>query len=246
MSDSAARPGLAARLISSAQGGVTALRPQLANRFAAEGGGDPPLLERTEQVAASAPAAPPRAENAPRALATKRATAEDPPFRLMPAEPALAQADADPAALPSDGQIEAGPVAATGSPPAPSSASPDNLAPPPIPTPPVRGEPRGDSLSAAVIQLLGTQSAAGETVAPAPPLRSDELATSRFAEPAATAPAATTRGGPGEQPPLQIHIGEIVIAPEPPAPLRERAPSPAWQPPLSLADYRASRARERE
>ena len=43
---------------------------------------------------------------------------------------------------------------------------------------------------------------------------------------------------------VTIHIGEIVIAPEPRA-ASDTGPRPAWQPPLSLSDYRASRARER-
>jgi hypothetical protein len=50
---------------------------------------------------------------------------------------------------------------------------------------------------------------------------------------------------PTEQAKLQIHIGELVIAPEPRAPMREAPPPAAWEPPMSLAHYRASRSRER-
>lgn len=48
--------------------------------------------------------------------------------------------------------------------------------------------------------------------------------------------------------PLHIHIGEIVIAPDPQAPPASKAASapqpPAWQPTLSLDDYREQRRKE--
>lgn len=47
------------------------------------------------------------------------------------------------------------------------------------------------------------------------------------------------------EPGLTIHIGEIVVAPEPRTAGRKATPRPAWQPPMSLAEYRATRARER-
>jgi hypothetical protein len=43
---------------------------------------------------------------------------------------------------------------------------------------------------------------------------------------------------------VTVHIGEIVVAPEPRGGPPASAPRPAWQPPVSLADYRASRARQ--
>jgi hypothetical protein len=112
--------------------------------------------------------------------------------------------------------------------------------------PPRFEERRADSLSTAVLQLIGPPMAAAHAGVPTPePRRApDASATARPGDPGAPVPAQTmdaAAAGPTEQAPLQIHIGELVIAPEPRAPVRETA----WEPPLSLADYRASRSRER-
>ena len=100
------------------------------------------------------------------------------------------------------------------------------------------------------MQLLGPQMSVNDPDAPTPEPRPamDASPTTGFAIPVAPVPAAnmgTAAPAPTEQAPLLIHIGELVIAPEPRAPVREAAPHPTWEPPLSLADYRASRSRER-
>ena len=95
---------------------------------------------------------------------------------------------------------------------------------------------RPDSLSAAIAQLLAPEGHA----TPEPAARSPALPATDMGEPTLAGGAEpAARGG------LTIHIGEVVIAPEPRAPQREKAQGPAWQPPLSLAEYRETRARER-
>jgi hypothetical protein len=109
---------------------------------------------------------------------------------------------------------------------------------------------RADSLSSAVMQLLGPQPGENSFGAPAPEPQPAPggIETSRFGTPVTPEPTwgvNSPDAGPADQAPLQIHIGELVIAPEQRAPVREEAPRKVWEPPLSLADYRASRSRER-
>lgn len=254
MSEGAPRRGLAARLLRRAECHVTALRPQIASAYSADAAQEAPLLERTQEIAATPPASPRHAPNLPAAAAPPESRPEPEPFRLMPGEtphvpPANPRPDA--AWTTSDPEVEAEAWVPTDSrfPAAAARAAPW----PPLPRVerPLRFEERrADSLSTAVMQLLGPQMAETSPGAPTPEPRPalDAFATTGLAVPVAPVPAATmdaAAAAPAEQAPLQIHIGELVIAPELRAPVREAAPRAAWEPPLSLADYRASRSRER-
>lgn len=253
MSEGAPRQGLAARFLRRAEGRVTALRPQMASTFSAEAAQEAPLLERTEEIAANPPASPRRVPDPPAAAAPHQSRPEPEPFRLIPGEPphvppANLRPDADRPV--SDPEVEPGARVPADS-PLPATAA-RAAASPPLPRVerPLRfDERRADSLSTAVMQLLGPQVAETHKGAPTPePRPAPEAFASTFAVPAAPAPPATmgtAAAAPTEQAPLQIHIGELVIAPEPRAPVREAGPRAAWEPPMSLADYRASRSRER-
>lgn len=254
MSDGAPRQGLAARLLHRAEGRVTALRPQIASIFSADAAQEVPRLERTEEVAATPPASLGHAPDLPAAAAPPQYRPGPGVFRLMPGvpqqvPPAILRPDAAQPA--SDSEIEADGRAPTDSPlPAAAARAAASVSLERGKRPPRFEERRADSLSAAVMQLLGPQVAGPHPGAPTPnpPPAPDALATAGFAVPVATVPAATmdsAAAASSEQAALQIHIGELVIAPEPRAPVHEAAPRAAWQPPLSLADYRASRSRER-
>jgi hypothetical protein len=243
MSEGVPRQGFAARLLRRAEGRVTALRPQIASIFSADATQETPLLKRTEEIAETPPASPSHAPNLPAAAAAPQARPESAPFRLMPGEPphvAPANLRPDAARPASDPEIEAAARIPT-DPPLPAAAARAAASP-------RFEERRAGSLSSAMMQLLGPQMAETYPGAPAPEPQPalDALAATGSAVPVAAAPAATSAAAaPTEQAPLQIHIGELVIAPEPRAPVREPAPRAAWEPPLSLADYRASRSRER-
>ncbi len=238
MSEAAPRQGLAARLLRSAEGRVTALRPQIPASSWANAAKDTPLLERTGETQASAPAAPRRSADQPAPeTAPRKALAEPEPLRLMLSEPpplaANLDSDAEPRA--SNRPVRANPAMAK-----------DSL----VPAPAQRAEERrADSLSSALMQLLGPDAAETAGAPEAQPQRRAPVAAgppvSTASAPAETA-SACLDAGPRAAPdpaPLQIHIGELIIAPDPRPPLHQAAPA-AWEPPLSLADYRASRGRE--
>lgn len=254
MSAQAPTTGLAARLLARADGQVSALRPQIAATYAAAPDATAPIVERTEEIAVGPAPSPPLARDSARSAAP-RPPADPEPLRLMPearielplprAVPAsVAEAADDPVAATGDARLaDPQPFAGRqpGAPPAEQTPQPPRDFPRAQP-----GERAADSLSAAVRQLLGPAAAAAPPAA-ALPNRSAPPATARPGRtdspagappPAAAAPA----GGPS---PLHIHIGELVIAPEPRAPQREAAPAAPWAPPLSLAEYRASRERAR-
>lgn len=254
MSAQAPTTGLAARLLARADGQVSALRPQVAATFAAAPDATAPIIERTEEIAVGPAPSPPRPHDPVRKDAP-RPPADPEPLRLMPdarielplprAVPAsVAEAADDPVAATGDARLaDPQPFAGRqpGAPPAEQTPQPPRDFPGARP-----GERAADSLSAAVLQLLGPAAAAAPPAAasldrPAPPAtawpgRPDTQSDAPL--PAAAAPT----GGP---PPLHIHIGELVIAPEPRAPQREAATPAPWTPPLSLAEYRASRERAR-
>jgi hypothetical protein len=254
MSETPASGGLTARLLDRVEGRVSALRPSLPPTFAAEQARKAPLLEITEEVPAALPTAPP-ATTAVRAQ-SRAATASPPPApRLMPpAAPADAPkgAPAFPAVVAAP--LEAAPARARSELPAAQAAATPSDKPVGVDQPkliqarpePVRAS-RPDSLTAAVMQLLDPSTAGtGEPPAqpaaprPEPPAWHDERQESLDGRaPADPAKAERPSGG------VTIHIGEIVVAPEPRAPARHAGPRAAWQPPLSLSEYRASRARER-
>jgi hypothetical protein len=252
MSDGAPGPGLAARLLRRAEGRVTALRPQIASTFSADAAQEAPRLEQTGEIAATPPATPRHAPDMPAAAPPPQSRTGPELFRLMPGEPphvppAISRPDtAQPASdidadaqVPTDSGLPGTAARAAASPSLERGKRPPRFE-----------ERRADSLSAAVTQLLGPQVAWTYPGAPMPdpPPAPDAFATTGLAGPVATVPAATmdsAAAAPTEQGALQIHIGELVIAPEPRAPVHEAAPRAAWEPPLSLADYRASRSRER-
>ena len=105
----------------------------------------------------------------------------------------------------------------------------------------------GDSLVAAINQLLGSDQPAPDQrdqSGPAPAANSASLSQVGDRAVAKDLPPASRQDR--SEPALRIHIGEIVIAPEPgPPSTAERLAAPAWQPPVALAEYRAARARER-
>lgn len=253
MNDARPSAGLAARLLDRADGGVSALRPRIAQTFAPEQSRAAPLLERTEEVAASPPATPRRNTPAAPAPVATAPDASAPQERLMPppAPPASrAAAQADEAAV----EPPPGAPLPTSAPSAPASPIAQPSAGPAIPVRPSprdthRAQPhprQADSLSAAVMQLLAPDPAA--PVAPreatlAPVRDNAPVGRERSAIPTVSAPVPIPAHAAAE-PGLTIHIGEIVVAPEP-RPARETASRPVWQPPLSLAEYRATRARER-
>jgi hypothetical protein len=270
MSDGAHRQGFATRLLHCAQGRVTALRPQIASAFYADPAQEVPLIERIGEIAATPQASPhqspsrpieaepPRSPHQPPSrpaeAAPPRSRPEPEPFRLVPDEqPPVRSAHLrpDPARAESDPEVEAN-ARVPADPPLPG-ADPRPVASQRRPRvePPLRFEERrADSLSAAVAQLLGPTVAETSPGAPTPDPRpaADPFATTAFAFPVVPVQAATMdmpAVGPTEPAPLQIHIGELVIAPEPRPPVHETGPRAAWEPPLSLADYRASRSRER-
>ena len=251
--------GFAARLLDRAEGRVTALRPGIAPVFAAEQARAAPVLERSETV----PTAPAdqaaqreaRAELPRSPVATEGSPA--PEFRLMPVSSERAEsrqiaepqpdAGGEPAALQPD-------PAQASQPAAPHPIAAESLAGEPSGPGRLRPAPlrpkRGDSLSAAVMQLLG-ESGIGTAAAalantgtfPPEPHRGLGEVLPSAREPGSS--AAQVTGDPAAAPALTIHIGEIVVAPES-GPVSPSAPSPPpWQPPLSLSEYRARRAKER-
>lgn len=252
MSDGASPGGFTARLLGRADGQFNALRPQIANTFAAEGGGGAPLLERSEETVVEAPhAAEPGRPAASTSPAEQRQTVETP--RLMPAvneQPealtvAPVRADAPHPAQPATVTFRQNPehTMASTAEVVGGIAAVEPLAQVQTRTqvqtqtqaPPVT--PRGGSLLAVVSQLLGPQLLeASVPGAPAEPATADPFNPS-------PAKISEAPAGASPQQPLQIHIGELVIAPEPRAPEPAAMPTPQWQPPLSLDAYRASRSR---
>ena len=251
--------GFTARLLDRAEGRVSALRPGIAPVFAAEQARAAPVLARSEEMptvpAAQAAQRDARAELPRSPVAT--AGSHAPEIRLMPNSSERAESrqiaepqpdtEGEPAALQPDpaqahepaAQLRIATESLLGEP-----SDPDRLRPTPL------RPKRGDSLSAAVMQLLGESGSgtadAGPAIAgtfPPEPHRGvrESLPTER--EPGAS--AAQLPIDPVAAPALTIHIGEIVVAPEP-GPASPAAPSPPpWQPPLSLSEYRARRAQER-
>lgn len=243
MSETPTGSGFTARLLGRAEGQVTALRPQIANLFAAEGGNTAPLLERTEEMVTAPPPGPtamvPETQHAQTRVSVEMAD----PVTLMPRQPSEpAHTQFVPLVAQASDQGEQVGSITTQSPPQPApaqeppaqfAASTETSAQPP------RAEHSSDSLLAAVTQLLGPQFQT--ELASAAPQREDASPADRFA---ATAAQGTDPSAPAsQQQPLQIHIGELVIAPEPREPQPEALAPAQWQPPLSLDAYRASRTR---
>ena len=259
MSEAPASPcGFTARLLDRADGRINALRPGIPPVFSAEQERSAPLLERTEQSRTAPPIAAPQAEPAaakPSHTAANGDSAE-PSLRLMPpadlARPFLPVVEA-PAQVPQPVEYSAAfpPAARQGQRHGRSVAAATGSArhedrPPSEPLRPRRG----DSLSAAVMQLLGD---AGPGESGPEPSSTNALPPELQRGPDSASPSQRERAetavrealAPGAEPGLTIHIGEIVVAPEPvPAPGAAPSPPP-WQPPLSLSDYRARRAQER-
>ena len=248
--------GFAARLLNRAEGQVIALRPGIAPVFAAEQARAAPVLEPSEDVL-TAPMAQPaaRAELPRSSAATDSASA--PEFRLMPvvaksiAPRQIAKpqpgANAEPATFqpaPAQANEPAAPHAIAGESLSGEPSAAGRLRPAPL------RPKRGDSLSAAVLQLLG-EGTGGPAAASAvnagrfPPERHHGLdaALPTTLEPGAS--AARVTADPAAAPALTIHIGEIVVAPEPGPSAHSAQSPPPWQPPLSLSEYRARRAQER-
>ena len=253
MSDAPAPGGLVARLLDRADGRVTALRPSVRPTFAAEQTRDEPFLETTEETPAAPPAASPVVTASP--AERHEAAAPLPPApasRLMPVAAAAEAPQAAPvsaAAVAAPGEASAAPPRVEPSAPAadaPSDERPRAAEPRLVP---VRSDPAGthrsDNLTAAVMRLLDPSAAGADEPGPprlAPqaerPARLEARESVGAGRPADPTPSDASPAG------VTIHIGEIVIAPEPRA-ASDTGPRPAWQPPLSLSDYRASRARER-
>lgn len=244
MSEGASPGGFAARLLGRADGRFNALRPQIANTFAAEGSDGAPLLERSEEIAVQAPRA---AEPAPPSARTRPAephesvqdlqlmpAAVDPP-ELAPVAPAAARAEASPPAphmVPKADEVSEHAAITTT-----EVVTRETVIEQPSRVQPSQLGPRGDSLLSVVTQLLGPQL----DEASARPGHEETASADPFRPAAPQAVDATA--APSPQQPLQIHIGELVIAPEPRALEPAAAPVPQWQPPLSLDAYRASRSR---
>ena len=248
MSERLAAGGLAARLLDRAEGRVAALRPSLPPTFAAEQAQGEPMLETTEEAPSRSPAAPP-AGSAVSGESRETAVSPAPAPRLMPPvvpleAPQTAPAAPDPVAALEAAAVEMLAPVAAGAPSQSERVTEPRL----VPARPQPVRPQGpDNLAAAVMQLLNpTPPGAGEPgaqpIAPLfePTARRGEQRES-FGEKVPVDPAPVDRSAGG----VTIHIGEIVVAPEPRAPPRESGAHPAWQPPLSLSEYRASRARER-
>lgn len=246
MSKSAPDQGFAARLLSRAEGRVCALRPKLNNTFGAETAHAGPLLELSEEVAAAPSTSAPEAPSALHRSVMDPASESATPLHLMPGErPEVRalQGASEPQLLSPDTVVAAPPPSVDRTATA-ASQSPAEMPPSRVDRSLRFEERRSDTLLAAVTQLLGPQSAADAAAPSAEPRGWPD----RFAadNPAAAFDRDWGSGAPistSEQPPLQIHIGELVIAPEPRAPQHEAAAPAAWAPPLSLADYRASRTR---
>lgn len=251
--------GFAARLLDRAEGRVTALRPGIAPVYAAEQARAAPVLERNETVP-TAPADQAAQREARTELPRSPVATEGSPapeFRLMPvssekvesrqiAEP-QPDAEGEPAALQPD-------PAQANQPAAPHPIAAESFAGEPSGPGRLRPAPlrpkRGDSLSAAVMQLLGENgngtAEAGATIAGTfPPEPQRGIGESVHAERQPGANAAQVTADPASAPALTIHIGEIVVAPEPGSASQSAPSPPPWQPPLSLSEYRARRAQER-
>jgi hypothetical protein len=105
----------------------------------------------------------------------------------------------------------------------------------------------GAELMTAIAQLLGDwpdESADGSHRADAPARSDRERSVDRSNSPISDLTARPEQPGDQHRATLTIHIGEIVIAPDPARPQGEMQLRDRWQPPLSLDDYRARRARE--
>ena len=245
--------GFAARLLGRAEGQITALRPQIGNLFAAEGGDAAPLLERSAEVVSTPPPAPTGIVSATEQSQTRAGLEITEPALLMPrqaSEPAqvslVSPAPLAPlvpvAAVPAPDRAERISAITDQTPeqPAPARTAHAEFAATTEPAPqPPRPERSSDSLLAAVTQLLGPQfQVEAESTAPRREVASpsDPFIASATQVNDPSAPAS-------QQQPLQIHIGELVIAPESRAPQPEPPAAAQWQPPLSLDDYRASRTR---
>ena len=251
--------GFAARLLDRAEGRVTALRPGIAPVFAAEQARAAPVLERSEDaptaLADQAEQGEARAELPRSPAATAGSPA--PEFRLMPVSSERAESrqvaepqpdtEGEPAALRPD-------PAQANQPAAPHLIAAESLAGDPTGPRRLRPAPlrpkRGGSLSAAVMQLLGESSSGTEEAGPAnaspfPPEPQRGRGEALHAERESGASAAQASSDPSSAPALTIHIGEIVVAPEPGAAAPIAPSPPPWQPPLSLSEYRARRAQER-
>ena len=105
----------------------------------------------------------------------------------------------------------------------------------------------GAELQAAIAQLLGDrpgESASRSEQCDAPSRADREPSGGRPNPRIPDDGARTERAEKQQQAPLNIHIGEIVIAPDPARPRAETPARDQWQPPLSLDEYRAQRTRE--
>lgn len=253
MIGSAASRLAAGRLLERAQGHVAALRPSLPPTFAAEQGhGEAPVRFAETSSAPGETAVEPLAGPAgagpvaPRRL-VPFAKAQDPVAgRASTARLALVPQEAPEAGLiPPTEQASREPPGLRAAAAAPSTGpvGPATLERPAIMEPrlvpgshPAASPQDRSGLAAALRSLLDPSPSAAAT--PVAPIAAAEAGTSAT-EADSPAQPATQSAASG----VTVHIGEIVIAPEPRGRPPESAPRPAWQPPVSLADYRASRAR---
>lgn len=257
----------AARLLSRAEGQLSALRPGIAPVFFAEQARAAVPDDWTAEVTVSEHET--TATRQPTSVAFHVETPAPPPrstaYRVV-ADPGHKPVF-DPAPLQTT-ERSVGPQAAGPELPVPTTfARPDrrpdaergvepasvSLGMPRTVTIPPRQSPRpaaerGDTLSAAVMQLLGDGHGSIATTAPVaatafPPevTKQDSSVDRGFAE-TTSRESSVSADSPAERS-LTIHIGEIVVAAEPAAAPRA-APQP-WQPPLALSEYRARRAQER-
>ena len=102
------------------------------------------------------------------------------------------------------------------------------------------------SIHEAVAQLLGRESLSAENEHVEANVMISERSSSDASFNTKNLEIKTDEKLPGEsEAPLTIHIGEVIVAPETATEPGREVKSEKWQPPLSLDDYRAARARER-
>lgn len=257
-------------MIARAQGEVAALRPEIAPYFGPEADQEPAQPETVETTPPAPPGfvsreedskepvppalvvsrqpAPRHAEGAPEAERRQASIAEP---RLVSASPPQ-----KPVHTPEHGL----PAAVTGEPPPPpkpgerrKEAVSVEAAPPaaraiPQPRPDIAGE------IARALARLQLAPEASERLMPPQPSREKPAAVAQTRPPHDTPPEVEASDpwpngektvGSADMEPLHIHIGELVIAPDPAAAPPRRAPAATakWAPALSLDDYRTQRMR---
>ncbi|MEM7614626.1 MAG: hypothetical protein AAF245_06245 [Pseudomonadota bacterium] len=263
MSGAEQQPGFAATLLARAKGEVSDLRPKITPYFGSTEPSDA-LPEITEEIAVAPDGTPPAQTQRAQPLTEPDQPAQQAP---MPAE-AVAEPVQEAPLMPSDAVAPATPapeIQAADPPPPGVMAAPlmpvpeppklEVAAPTPIPTPIPNETPKpAEPATPAALPDVAKQLAAALARLTSDPVEAQEqrlMPEAPQAEPpapqqptAAENPAAPQADDDRSQP-LTIHIGEVIVAPDPPAPTppQQRAPRPKWTPALTLDDYRTSRAR---